>query len=127
MKSINSKEAPQAIGPYVQAKQYENLIYTSGQIALDKDGILTGEDVKTQTHQVMQNLQAVLRAAGTDLDYIIKTTCFLSDLNNFAEFNQIYASYFDKNLPARSCVEVARLPRDTLVEVEAIAIVPPLL
>lgn len=124
MKSINTTFAPQAIGPYVQANQYGNLIYTSGQIPLDKDGVLAGEDIKTQTHQVMKNVEAILVKAGTDMNHLIKTTCFLSDMNNFAAFNEVYASYFDRNLPARSCVEVARLPRDVLVEVEVIAVLP---
>ncbi|MBX9598525.1 MAG: RidA family protein [Burkholderiales bacterium] len=124
MKSVNTTFAPQAIGPYVQANQYGNLIYTSGQIPLNKDGVLAGEDIKTQTHQVMKNVEAILIAAGTDMNHLIKTTCFLSDMNNFAAFNEIYASYFDRNLPARSCVEVARLPRDVLVEVEVIAVLP---
>lgn len=124
MKSVNTTFAPQAIGPYVQANQYGNLIYTSGQIPLNKDGVLAGEDIKTQTHQVMKNVEAILIAAGTDMNHLIKTTCFLSDMNNFAAFNEIYASYFDSNLPARSCVEVARLPRDVLVEVEVIAVLP---
>ena len=124
MKSINTTFAPQAIGPYVQANQYGNLIYTSGQIPLDKDGVLAGEDIKTQTHQVMKNVEAILVEAGTDMNHLIKTTCFLSDMNNFAAFNEVYASYFDRNLPARSCVEVARLPRDVLVEVEVIAVLP---
>ena len=124
MKSINTTFAPQAIVPYVQANQYGNLIYTSGQIPLDKDGVLAGEDIKTQTHQVMKNVEAILVKAGTDMNHLIKTTCFLSDMNNFAAFNEVYASYFDRNLPARSCVEVARLPRDVLVEVEVIAVLP---
>lgn len=124
MKAINTQHAPQAIGPYVQANQAGNLIYTSGQIPLTKDGILAGDDIKTQTHQVMKNIEAILVEAGTDMNHIIKTTCFLSDMNNFVPFNEVYASYFDLKLPARSCVEVARLPRDVLVEVEVIAILP---
>lgn len=124
MKAINTPFAPQAIGPYVQANQHGNLIYTSGQIPLNKDGILAGDDIKTQTHQVMKNVEAILIEAGSDMNRLIKTTCFLSDMNNFAAFNEVYASYFDRNLPARSCVEVARLPRDVLVEVEVIAVIP---
>ncbi len=124
MKAINTPFAPQAIGPYVQANQHGNLIYTSGQIPLTKDGVLAGDDIKTQTHQVMKNIEAILIEAGSDMTRLIKTTCFLSDMNNFAAFNEVYASYFDRNLPARSCVEVARLPRDVLVEVEVIAVIP---
>ncbi len=124
MKAISTPFAPQAIGPYVQGNQHGNLVYTSGQIPLTKDGVLAGDDIKTQTNQVMKNIEAILIEAGTDMNRIIKTTCFLSDMNNFAQFNEIYASYFDRNLPARSCVEVARLPRDVLVEVEVIAVLP---
>lgn len=124
MKAINTQHAPQAIGPYVQANQAGNLVYTSGQIPLTKDGVLAGDDIKSQTHQVMKNIEAILIEAGTDMNHIIKTTCFLSDMNNFVPFNEVYASYFDLKLPARSCVEVARLPRDVLVEVEVIAILP---
>lgn len=124
MKAISTPNAPQAIGPYVQGVQLGNMIYTSGQIPLDKDGALTGDSIEAQTEQVMKNLEAILIHAGTDLNRVIKTTCFLSDMNNFAGFNQIYSKYFDRNLPARSCVEVARLPRDVLVEVEAIAVIP---
>lgn len=124
MKAISTKLAPQAIGPYVQANQIGNMIYTSGQIPLDKDGNLAGEDVISQTHQVMKNIDAILTEAGSNFNHIVKTTCFLSDMNNFVEFNKVYASYFDAVLPARSCVEVARLPKDVLVEVEVIAILP---
>ncbi len=124
MQAISTQNAPQAIGPYVQAVQHGNVIYTSGQIPLTKDGVLSGEDITTQTHQVMKNIEAILLAAGTDMNHVIKTTCFLSDMNNFAAFNEVYKSYFDRNFPARSCVEVARLPRDLLVEVEAIAVLP---
>lgn len=124
MQAISTQNAPQAIGPYVQAVQHGNVIYTSGQIPLTKDGVLAGEDITTQTHQVMKNIEAILLAAGTNMNHVIKTTCFLSDMNNFAAFNDVYKSYFDRNFPARSCVEVARLPRDLLVEVEAIAVLP---
>lgn len=124
MKAINTTNAPQAIGPYVQANQYGSVIYTSGQIPLTKDGTLAGADIKTQTHQVMKNIEAILQEAGTDMNHILKTTCFISDMNNFAAFNEVYASYFYHNLPARSCVEVSRLPRDVLIEVEVVAILP---
>ena len=124
MQAISTLSAPQAIGPYVQAVQHGNVIYTSGQIPLTKDGVLSGEDIVTQTKQVMQNIEAILVHAGTDMNHVIKTTCFLSDMNNFAAFNEVYKAAFDRNFPARSCVEVARLPRDVLVEVEAIAVLP---
>lgn len=124
MQAISTLSAPQAIGPYVQAVQHGNIIYTSGQIPLTKDGVLSGEDIVTQTKQVMLNIEAILVHAGTDMNHVIKTTCFLSDMNNFAAFNEVYKAAFDRNFPARSCVEVARLPRDVLVEVEAIAVLP---
>ncbi len=124
MKAINTPNAPQAIGPYVQGVQLGNMVYTSGQIPLDTNGVLVGDSIEQQTEQVMKNLEAILIHAGTDLNRVIKTTCFLSDMNNFAGFNQVYSRFFDRNLPARSCVEVARLPRDVLVEVEAIAVIP---
>ena len=124
LKAINTPNAPQAIGPYVQAVQLGNLVYTSGQIPLDKNGILVGDEIKAQTEQVMKNLEAILIHSGTDLNRVIKTTCFLSDMNNFAGFNEVYSRFFDRSFPARSCVEVARLPRDVLVEVEAIAVIP---
>ena len=124
MQAIKTTEAPQAIGPYAQAVQHGNKIYTSGQISLNKDGLLVGDDIKSQTEQVMKNLEAILIQAGTSLNYVMKTTCFISDMDNFAEFNEVYAKYFDRSFPARSCVEVARLPRDALIEVEAIAVLP---
>ena len=124
MQALNTNEAPQAIGPYVQAVQHGNLIYTSGQIPLTKDGALAGTDIRSQTAQVMKNLEAILLKGGTNLNHVIKTTCFISDLNNFTEFNEVYAAYFERSFPARSCVEVARLPRDVLIEIEAIALLP---
>lgn len=128
MQAIETSYAPKAIGPYAQAVQHGNIVYTSGQIPLSKDGTLVGEDIETQTDQVLKNLEAILIAAGTGLNRVIKTTCYLSDMNNFAAFNKVYAKYFDCSLPgclpARSCVEVSRLPRDVLVEVEAIAVIP---
>ncbi len=124
MEAIKTPNAPQAIGPYVQAVQHGNVVYTSGQIPLNKEGVLVGNDIKTQTEQVMMNLDAILAEAGTDFNRVVKTTCFLSDMNNFAAFNEVYAKFFDRCLPARSCVEVSRLPKDVLVEVEAIAIMP---
>lgn len=125
MQALNTEYAPQAIGPYAQAVQHGHIIYTSGQIPLSKDGVLAGSDIKTQTEQVMRNLEAILAKAGTGFNQIVKTTCFLSDMNNFAAFNEIYAKRFDRGyFPARSCVEVARLPKDVLIEIEAIAVIP---
>ncbi|HHT05639.1 MAG TPA: RidA family protein [Hydrogenispora sp.] len=121
MKAIQTDKAPAAIGPYSQAIICGNLVYTSGQIPLSPvDGTVSGENIREQTTAVIENLQAVLEAAGSSLQQVIKTTCFLSDLRNFAAFNEVYAQYFT-NKPARSCVEVSRLPKDVLVEIEAIA------
>jgi 2-iminobutanoate/2-iminopropanoate deaminase len=121
MKAIQTDKAPAAIGPYSQAIICGNLVYTSGQIPLSPvDGTVSGENIREQTTAVIENLQAVLEAAGSSLQQVIKTTCFLSDLRNFAAFNEVYARYFT-NKPARSCVEVSRLPKDVLVEIEAIA------
>ncbi|WP_026960390.1 RidA family protein [Aliagarivorans taiwanensis] len=119
---ISTDGAPAAIGPYSQATKVEELVFTSGQIPLVPETmeIIEG-DVKAQTRQVMENLVAVLEAAGADASTVFKTTCFLSDMSNFVAFNEVYAEYFPENPPARSCVEVARLPKDVLVEVEAIA------
>ena len=119
---INTPNAPAAIGPYVQATRLGDLVFTSGQIPLDPASmeLVTGP-VEAQAEQVMKNLVAVLKAAGADTSKVLKTTCFLSDMNNFVAFNQVYARYFGDAAPARSCVEVARLPKDVLVEVEAIA------
>lgn len=120
--AVETEKAPKAIGPYVQAIKTDHLIYTSGQIALTAEGRLEADTIKAQTEQVMQNLDAVLQAAGSSLAKIIKTTCFLSDMDNFAEFNEVYQAHFSTtSFPARSCVEVSRLPKDVLVEVEAIA------
>lgn len=121
-KVISTNNAPQAIGPYVQGSIVGNMVYTSGQIPLTKDGVLIDGDITEQTRQVMQNLLAILEAAGAKPENVIKTTCFLSDMNNFVKFNEEYAKYFTAPFPARSCVEVARLPKDVLVEVEAIAV-----
>lgn len=119
---ISTVSAPAAIGPYSQANQIGNMIFTSGQIPLVPETMEIAEgDITAQTERVMENLMAVLDAAKASADTVIKTTCFLSDMNNFGAFNEVYARYFPANAPARSCVEVARLPKDVLVEVEAIA------
>ncbi|WP_250278580.1 RidA family protein [[Clostridium] colinum] len=122
MKKIHSDKAPKAIGPYSQAMLVNNILYTSGQIPLNLDGEVVGSNISEQTEQVMQNLKAVLEEAGTNFENAIKTTCFLSDMSNFAGFNEIYAKYFTSN-PARSCVAVKELPKQVLVEVEVIALV----
>ena len=122
MKQISTPNAPAAIGPYSQAMAFHGLAFTSGQIALDPTtGELVGSDIKTQTEQVMKNLMAVLEAAGTDADHVLKTTCFLADMNDFAAFNEVYGATFTGK-PARSCIAVKELPKGALVEVEAIAL-----
>lgn len=121
---IRSQHAPAAIGPYSQAIKLGNLVFTSGQIAIDPaTGKLVEGDVVAQTHQVLKNLQAVLAAAGTDLSHVIKTTVFLQNMGDFPIFNQTYGQYFPENPPARSTVEVAKLPLGGLVEIECIALV----
>ncbi len=123
MKIISTKNAPDAIGPYSQAINIGNIIYTSGQIPIDpKNGIIVSGGIEEQTEQVIKNLSAVLEAAGGSLTNVVKTTCFLKNINDFSAFNNIYARYFINN-PARSCVEVAALPKDALVEIEVIAVV----
>lgn len=121
MQSIHTDQAPAAIGPYSQAMAVNGLLFTSGQIAIDPaTGSIDAQTVEEQTHQALRNLQAVLEAAGTGTDKVIKTTCFLKHMSDFAAFNAVYAQYFP-NKPARSCVEVGALPKDALVEVEAVA------
>lgn len=123
IKKISTPNAPQAIGPYSQAILAGNTLYTSGQIALNPaNGQLEGSDIQAQTEQVMKNLSAVLAEAGTSFENVIKTTCFLADISDFAEFNEIYGKYIT-SAPARSCVAVKDLPKGALVEVEVIALV----
>ena len=118
---VQTNNAPAAIGPYSQAVVVGNLVFTSGQIPLNPEtGNLEGENITQQTHRVCKNLQAVLTAAGTSLEKTIKTLCFLSDMADFAQFNEVYAQYFTEK-PARSCVAVKALPKGALVEVEVIA------
>ena len=120
---IQTSDAPAAIGPYSQAVSIGNLLFCSGQIPLKPDGSLNEGSIDEQTKQVFENIKAVLAEAGSSLDKVVKTTCFLSDMNNFAAMNAVYGSYFTENPPARSTVEVARLPRDVLVEIEVIALI----
>ncbi|WP_034386583.1 RidA family protein [Deinococcus sp. YIM 77859] len=118
---VQTPDAPAAIGPYSQATTFGNLVITSGQIPLRPDGSLVEGDVAAQTRQVLDNIKAVLAAAGTDLVRVVKTTVFLADMNEFAAMNAVYAEYFQEPYPARSTVQVARLPRDVRVEIEVIA------
>lgn len=127
MSSINavvSDKAPAAIGPYSQAVKVNGMIYTSGVIPLDpSSGDVVGSDISAQAERVFQSLSALLQDAGASMSAVVKTTCFLQDLNDFATFNEIYARYFDGDVtPARSTVQVARLPKGVLVEVEAVAV-----
>lgn len=121
MKKIETKNAPAAIGPYSQAMVFGNLLFTSGQIPLDPaTGEVKGSDITEQAEQSIANLGAILTEAGSGFDKVIKTTCFLSDMADFAAFNAVYAKYFTGN-PARSCIAVKTLPKNVLVEIEAIA------
>lgn len=124
-KIIATADAPAAVGPYSQAVRSGDLLFTAGQVALEPGtGVLVDGDVKAQTRRVMENLAAVLAAAGCGFDDVVKATCFLVDMNDFADFNDVYASYFGSEPPARSTVQVARLPKDSRVEVELIARLP---
>ncbi|MEE0986979.1 MAG: RidA family protein [Succinivibrionaceae bacterium] len=119
---INTCDAPAAIGPYVQAIKAGNFLFTSGQIPLDpKTNTLVQGDVKVQARQSCQNLLAVLKEAGMSASDVVKTTCFIKNIEDFAAFNEVYAEFFGAAAPARSCVEVARLPKDVLCEVELVA------
>lgn len=121
MKKIYTDKAPAAVGPYSQAIVINGMVYTSGQIPLDPaSGQVAGNDVKEQAERVMKNLTAVLEEAGTSMDKVVKTMCFLKDMDDFAAFNEVYAAYFTEK-PARSCVAVKTLPKDVLCEVEVIA------
>jgi len=123
MKIISTKDAPGAIGPYSQAVVTGGLVYTSGQIPIDPAvGEVKAQTVEEQTEQSCKNIAAILKAAGTDMEHVIKTTCFLSDMSYFARFNEVYARYFVSK-PARSCVAVKTLPKDVICEIEAIAVV----
>ena len=121
MKVINTTKAPAAIGPYSQARIAGGLVYTSGQIGIIPETGAVAEGLEAQAHQVFKNLTELLKAAGSDMSKVVKTTVFIKDMNDFAAINAIYAHYFAEPYPARSCVEVARLPKDVLVECELIA------
>ena len=121
MEKVHTKNAPEAIGPYSQAMKVGNLVFTSGQIAINPaTGAVEATDITGQTNQVCKNLCAVLEAAGTSIDKVVKTTCFLADMADFAAFNEVYGKYF-VGKPARSCVAVKQLPKSVLCEVEVIA------
>lgn len=120
---IQTTHAPAAIGPYSQAVRSQGLLFTAGQIAINPEtGHVVDGDIKVQTRRVLENLKAILHAGGTDLAHVVKTTVFIKDMNEFAAMNEVYGEYFAKDPPARSTVEVARLPKDVRVEIEAIAV-----
>lgn len=123
MKTVSTPNAPAAIGPYSQAQIVNGMVYTSGQVGIDPATGNVVEGLEAQAHQVFKNLTEVLKAAGTDMSKVFKTTVFIKDMNDFAVINGIYAQYFTEPFPARSCVEVARLPKDVLLECEVIALV----
>lgn len=119
---VSTKKAPGAVGPYSQAVKCGNMVYTAGQIALNPGtGKMVEGGVKEQTHQVFANLKAVLEASGTSLENVVKTTVFITDMGKFGDVNEVYAEYFTGDFPARSCIEVGRLPKDALVEIEVVA------
>ena len=120
---ISTDKAPAAIGPYSQAIKTGNLIFTSGVIPINPEtNTLVEGDVKVQARQAISNLISLLKESGSSAENVIKTTVFIKDMNDFGEINKIYAEFFTENFPARSCVEVARLPKDVLIEIEAIAL-----
>ena len=121
MKPVSTNKAPAAIGPYSQAQIVGNLVYTSGQIPIIPETGALAEGLEAQAHQVFKNLGELLKAAGSDLSKTVKTTVFIKNMNDFGAINAIYAEYFTEPFPARSCVEVARLPKDVLLECEVIA------
>jgi len=124
LKRVHTAAAPQAIGPYSQAIVAGSLVFTAGQIPLDPEtGTITGEDAAAQADRVLRNLAAVLEAAGASLSTVVKTTVYLTDLNDFAAVNAVYASHFGEHAPARSTLQVSRLPAGALVEMDAIAVV----
>ena len=121
---IHTEDAPKAIGPYVQARIANGFLFASGQVPLDsKTGEVVGQSIQEQTTQVLKNIQAILKAANLTANNVVKTTCFLKNMDDFVAFNEVYATMFSDKLPARSAVEVARLPKDVLVEIEIIAAV----
>ncbi|WP_077620151.1 RidA family protein [Bacillus sinesaloumensis] len=123
MKQVQTNQAPAAIGPYSQGIVVNNMFFSSGQIPLTPAGELVSGGIKEQTQQVFKNLQAVLTEAGASLDTVVKATVFIKNMDDFADLNEVYGEYFVGHKPARSTVEVARLPKDVLVEIEVIALV----
>lgn len=123
MKVLHTDKAPAAVGPYSQAIKVGDFIFTSGQLALDPEtGDLINHDIEAATRRSLDNVQAILVEAGSSLEKVVKSTIFLSDMENFGKVNEIYSEYFSEHKPARSCVEVARLPKDALIEIEVVAL-----
>ena len=119
MEKIFTDKAPEAVGPYSQAIKVDGLVFTSGQLGIDKDGVF-GDGIKAQTVNAIRNTEAILKAAGSGLDEVIKTTCYLKDIKDFAVFNEVYAEFFT-NKPARSLIEAAALPKGSLIEIDVVA------
>lgn len=123
MKVLHTDKAPAAVGPYSQAIKVGDLIYTSGQLALNPEtGDLVNDEIQAATRRSLDNIKAILEEAGSSLDKVVKSTIFLSDMENFATVNEVYGEYFSEHKPARSCIEVARLPKDALIEIEVVAL-----
>jgi len=123
IKEVSTKKSPAAIGPYSQAIKIDNLIFTSGQIPFTAEGKLVSDDVEEQTRQSLNNIKNILEEAGTGLDNVVKCTVFISNMDEFGLINKVYQEFFSEPYPARSTVEVARLPKDVKVEIEAIAVI----
>jgi 2-iminobutanoate/2-iminopropanoate deaminase len=124
--AVSTGDAPAAIGPYSQAVRAGSLLFVSGQIPLDPDtGAMVEGDIAVQTHRVVRNLAAILEAAGSSLDHVVRATIYLADMNDFPAVNDVYGSYFTPPAPARATVQAARLPRDARIEIDVIAAVPP--
>lgn len=123
-KIINTESAPAAIGPYSQSVLAGNILFISGQLPIDPEtGKFAGNDIKSQTEQSLKNIESILEKAGCTMDNVVKTTVLLNDMGDFAKMNEVYAKFFTKDYPARAAYEVARLPKDALVEIEAVAVV----
>jgi len=123
MKTINTKNAPQAIGPYSQAKVVNNFVFTSGQIPLRSDGTMVLDNFELECIQVLDNIEEILKASGSSMKDIVKLTVYLTDLSNFDILNNVFNTYFNDSLPARSTIEVSKLPKDSRVEIEAIGLI----
>lgn len=122
MKVIQTKKAPAAVGPYSQAIEVNGLIFTSGQLPIiPESGELINDDIKKATARSLENIKEILQVAGSSLDKVVKVNIFLKDMNDFSSVNEVYSKYFTTNKPARSCVEVSKLPKDGIIEIEAVA------